>query len=202
MTKTGSLKTSSRPWWYVRSWPAPSRSRPAFQLTTSQSHQEEALAVALRRAGGVVSWVLPGDGKPTSARQEFYGPEVAEVFRTSGGSGPLVGRRWPQFTVDGGGDLLVEKEAASAFFPGLCPLPGLLAARGIDSVVVCGVVTDVCVAGPARDAFTLGLRVIVAADGTAAGSNEIHNAAPRTLYRSSGDVRPTAEILNLVRAGR
>ncbi|WP_236656067.1 isochorismatase family cysteine hydrolase [Streptacidiphilus jiangxiensis] len=164
--------------------------------------QIEVLAGALRRAGGLVAWVLPGPGEPSAARREFYGPTVAEMFRTSGGSGPLAGRLWPQFTVDEDRDLLVEKEAASAFFPGLSPLPGLLAERGIDTVLVCGVVTDVCVAGTARDAFTLGLRVIVAADGTAAGSDEVHNATLRTLYRSFGDVRPTAEILDLIRDGR
>ncbi|MFH8387958.1 isochorismatase family protein [Kitasatospora sp. NPDC018058] len=164
--------------------------------------QIEALADALRHAGGLVAWVLPGDGEPTAARQEFYGPEIAEMFRTSGGSGPLAGRLWPQFTVDEGRDLLVEKAVSSAFFPGFCPLPGLLAERGIDTVVVCGVVTDVCVAGSARDAFTLGLRVIVVADGTAAGSDEVHNATLRTLYRSFGDVRPTTEVLDLIRAGR
>ncbi|MFF4344925.1 isochorismatase family protein [Kitasatospora sp. NPDC001540] len=164
--------------------------------------QVEALAVGLRRAGGLVAWVMPGSGRPSPVREEFYGPEVTELFRTSGGSGPLAGRLWPQFTVDEDRDLLVEKEAASAFFPGLSPLPGLLAERGVDTVLVCGVVTDVCVAGTARDAFTLGLRVIVAADGTAAGSDEVHNATLRTLYRSFGDVRSTAEILDLIRAGR
>ncbi|GAA2255635.1 peroxyureidoacrylate/ureidoacrylate amidohydrolase RutB [Kitasatospora cystarginea] len=164
--------------------------------------QIEALADALRRAGGLAAWVLPGPSEPSAARREFYGPEVVEIFRTSGGSGPLAGRLWPQFTVDEDRDLLVEKEAASAFFPGLSPLPGLLAPRGIDTVLVCGVVTDVCVAGTARDAFTLGLRVIVAADGTAAGSDEVHNATLRTLYRSFGDVRPTTEILDLIRDGR
>jgi nicotinamidase-related amidase len=163
--------------------------------------QIQALAGTLRQAGGLVAWVLPGSGGPRAVREEFYGREVAEMFRTSGGSGPLAGRLWPQFTVDEA-DLLVEKEAASAFFPGLSPLPGLLAERGIDTVVVCGVVTDVCVAGSARDAFTLGLRVIVVADGTAAGSDEVHNATLRTLYRSFGDVRPTTEVLDLIRAGR
>ncbi|MFC5664974.1 isochorismatase family protein [Kitasatospora misakiensis] len=164
--------------------------------------QIEALAGALRQASGLVAWVLPGSGRPTAVREEFYGPEVAELFRTSGGSGPLAGRLWPQFTVDEDRDLLVEKEAASAFFPGLCPLPDLLAERGIDTVLVCGVATDVCVAGSARDAFTLGLRMIVVADGTAAGSDEVHNATLRTLYRSFGDVRPTTEILDLIREGR
>lgn len=164
--------------------------------------QIEALAGALRQAGGLVAWVLPGSGGPRTAREEFYGPAIAELFRTSGGSGPLARRLWPQFTVDEDRDLLVEKTAVSAFFPGCCPLPGLLAERRIDTVVVCGVVTDVCVAGAARDAFTLGLRVIVVADGTAAGSDEVHNAALRTLYRSFGDVRPTTEVLELIRAGR
>ncbi|MCX5215796.1 isochorismatase family protein [Kitasatospora sp. NBC_00240] len=92
--------------------------------------------------------------------------------------------------------------AQEPFFPGFCPLPDLLAERGIDTVVVCGVVTDVCVAGSARDASTLGLRVIVVADGTAAGSDEVHNATLRTLYRSFGDVRPTSEVLDLILAGR
>ncbi|TQF08004.1 cysteine hydrolase [Kitasatospora acidiphila] len=163
--------------------------------------QIQDLASALREAGGLVAWVLPGPGGPRAAREEFYGPRVAELYRTSGGSGPLAGRLWPQFTVDEGRDLLVEKAASSAFFPGFCPLPDLLAERGIDTVVVCGVVTDVCVAGSARDASTLGLRVVVVADGTAAGSDEVHNAALRTLYRSFADVRATAEVLDLIRAG-
>ncbi|MFG2905070.1 isochorismatase family protein [Kitasatospora sp. NPDC048286] len=164
--------------------------------------QIQHLACALREAGGLVAWVLPGPGGPTATREEFYGPRVAELYRTSGGSGPLAGRLWPQLTVDEDRDLLVEKAVPSAFFPGFCPLPDLLAERGIDTVLVCGVVTDVCVAGTARDASTLGLRVIVVADGTAAGSDEVHNAALRTLYRSFADVRPTAEVLDLIRAGR
>ncbi len=164
--------------------------------------QIQALAGALREAGGLVAWVLPGPGGPGAAREEFYGPRVAELYRTSGGSGPLTGRLWPQLTVDESRDLLVEKAVPSAFFPGFCPLPGLLAERGIDTVVVCGVVTDVCVAGSARDAATLGLRVVVVADATAARSDEVHNAALLTLYRSFADVRPTAEVLDLIRSGR
>ncbi|MFF3071260.1 isochorismatase family protein [Kitasatospora sp. NPDC057904] len=163
--------------------------------------QIQALADALRHAGGLVAWVLPGAGGPTAAREAFYGPRVAELYRASGGSGPLAGRLRPEFTVDEERDLIVEKDAISAFFPGFCPLPGLLAERGIDTVLVCGVVTDVCVAGSARDAFTLGLRVVVVADGTATRSDEVHNATLLTLHRSFADVRPTAEVLDLIGAG-
>ena len=66
-------------------------------------------------------------------------------------------------------DLLVEKSAASAFFPGRSPLPELLAERSIDTVVITGTVTNVCCESSARDASTLGYRVIFVADATAAG---------------------------------
>lgn len=161
----------------------------------------EALAGSLRRAGGLVARVLPGDGRPSAVRREFYGPEVADRFRTSGGSG-LTGRLWPQFTVDEDRDLLTGKEVASVVFPGLSPLPGLPAGQSIDTVLVCGAVTDVCVAGTTRDAFTLSLRVIIAIDGTPASNDGVYHATLRTRYRSFGDVRPTPETLDLIRDGR
>ncbi|MFC8449169.1 hypothetical protein [Kitasatospora sp. NPDC057223] len=85
--------------------------------------QIQALAGALRESGGLVAWVLPGPGGPHAAREEFSGPRVAELYRTSGSSGPLAGRLWPQLTVDESRDLLVEKAVSGAFFPGYCPLP-------------------------------------------------------------------------------
>ncbi|MFE0629361.1 isochorismatase family protein [Streptomyces sp. NPDC058864] len=164
--------------------------------------QIRSLAAALRASGGLVAWVVPGAGPRGAAHEEFYGREVAELYRASGGSGEPADRLWPQLGVDTDRDVVVEKTASSAFFPGSCPLPEVLAASGVDTVLVCGVVTDVCVAGSARDASTLGLRVIVVADGAAADSDEVHNAALRTLYRSFADVRPTADVLDLIRAGR
>lgn len=86
------------------------------------------------------------------------------------------------------------KSAASAFFPGRCPLPDMLTRRGIDTVLVCGLVTNVCVESTARDAATLGYRVVVAADGCATYDTVAHNASLTTVYRSFGDVRSTAEI--------
>ena len=81
------------------------------------------------------------------------------------------------------------------------PLPDRLAEREIDTVVVAGTVTNVCVESTARDARTLGYRVILAADGCATVNDAMHNATLTTVYRSFGDVRPTAEILDLI-AGR
>jgi nicotinamidase-related amidase len=152
------------------------------------------LASSLRAAGGTVAWVLPGPSERPALDVEFYGPEVAEMYGRAGGEGPLRDRLWHELEVSDA-DLLVEKSAPSAFFPGRSPLPDLLAARAIDTVVITGTVTNVCCESSARDASTLGYRVIFVADATAAGSDEVHNATLNTVYRSFGDVRSTAEVV-------
>jgi nicotinamidase-related amidase len=151
------------------------------------------LAQTLRKAGGTVAWVLPAVTERNAVAEEFFGPEVAEVFRTSGGTGPLAERLWRDFTVHDD-DVLVEKSAPSAFFPGRCPLPELLEHRGIDTVLITGTVTNVCCESSARDASTLGLRVIMIADANAARRDEDHNATLYTIYRTFGDVRPTYDV--------
>lgn len=159
------------------------------------------VAEALRNAGGTIAWVLPGTGVRPASEVEFLGPQVAEMFLHSGGVGPLVDRLWHGFDVRQD-DLLVEKNASSAFFPGRCPLPGLLEARNTATVLITGTVTNVCCESSARDASTLGYRVIMVADGNAARRDQDHNATLYTIYRTFGDVRPTSEVLELIRAGR
>ncbi|WP_433384534.1 isochorismatase family protein [Actinoplanes sp. CA-142083] len=156
------------------------------------------LATSLRSASGTVAWVLPGVSEPSPIREEFYGAKQAEVFRLSGGVGSLRDRLWHEFEVDDV-DLIVEKFATSAFFPGLSPLPGLLQQRGIENVIITGTVTNVCCEASARDASTLGYRVVMVADANAARRDEDHNATLYTIYRTYGDVRPTEEVLELLR---
>ncbi|WP_206681237.1 isochorismatase family cysteine hydrolase [Actinomadura sp. J1-007] len=131
---------------------------------------------------------------------DFFGPEVAELYRTSCGAGPLPGRLHPDL-VPRPGDLYAAKTAPSAFFPGRCELPDLLAARGVDTVLIAGTVTNVCCESSARDAATLGHRVVMVADANAAGSDDQHNATLHTFYRSFGDVRATADVLAMIAAG-
>lgn len=78
--------------------------------------------------------------------------------------------------------------------------PGL-AARGVDTVLIAGTVTNVCCESSARDAATLGHRVVMVADANAAGSDDQHNATLHTFYRSFGDVRGTADVLAMIAAG-
>ena len=155
------------------------------------------IATALREAGGTVAWVLPGAGEPSAISDEFFGPEIAAMYRASGGDGRLRDRLWHELAV-ADEDLLVEKTAPSAFFPGCSPLPGLLQERGVDTVLVTGAVTNVCCESSARDASTLGYRVVMVADANAARRDQDHNATLHTVYRTFGDVRPTDEVLALI----
>ncbi|GGR58869.1 nicotinamidase-related amidase [Nocardioides luteus] len=158
------------------------------------------LADALRGAGGAVAWIVPGDPGPTEWAREFRGDEVADLFRRSGGTGPVGSRLGPGLTAHSG-DLLVEKTAPSALFPGSSTLDDQLRERGIETVIVTGTLTEVCVAGTARDAATLGYRTILVADATAGRDDESHNATIVTIYRTFGDVRSTEDVLALVAAG-
>jgi len=62
-------------------------------------------------------------------------------------------------------DLRVRKSATDSFFG--TGLAELLAARDVDTVVVCGVATDYCVDATARSALSHGLDVVLVSDGHA-----------------------------------
>lgn len=159
-----------------------------------------ALATALRSAGGTVAWVVPGYTAPTAKDREFFGEEVAALYAGSGGSGPVRSRVASGLDV-ASSDLAVEKTARGAWTPGSSELPSLLAALDIDTVLVTGTVTNVCVEDTVRGASSAGLRVILVADACAATRDQDHNATLHVVYRSYGDVRSTTEVLDLIGAG-
>jgi len=151
------------------------------------------LAGAVRDAGGLVVWVVPAQEEPTPVRVEFFGPEVAATYAAPGADLAADLDVLP-------GDPVVRKSGPSAFFPGASVLTELLSVRGIDTVVVCGTVTNVCVESSVRDASTLGYRVVMVADACAAVSDAMHNASLTTVYRSFGDVRTADEVAALLTA--
>ena len=156
-----------------------------------------ALASAARAAGASVAWVLPAVAPATDWAVAFFGDAVASAFAGSGGTGPLPERLWPGLDAQPG-DVWAEKTASSAFFPGRSTLPSALAARGVDTVLVAGTVTSVCCESSARDAATLGHRVIFVADATADVVDSAHNASLRTVHRTFGDVRSTGDVIAML----
>ena len=156
------------------------------------------LSRGLRAAGGRVAWVVPA--ADTAADEQFLGPDVANAYRASGGAGPVRDRIWPGLCTEDA-DLYAEKTAPSAFFPGRSDLDDRLRSRGVDTVLIAGTVANVCCESSARDASTLGYRVVMVADANAANTDDELDAALHTIYRSFGDVRSTSEVLAAIEQG-
>jgi len=99
---------------------------------------------------------------------------------------------WPE-------DEIVRKYRYSAFMPGTSELPDRLRARGFDTVLITGTVTNVCCESSARDANMTNFRTIMVSDGNAALSQEEHDASLAAFYNTFGDVMDTDMIIASLR---
>ena len=160
------------------------------------------LAAALRRAGGTVAWVQAtytksGPGYWPLFVDHMVSPQLSgEILGalTEGSPGHAL---WHELDVHDA-DLRVRKNRYSAFFPGACPLPQLLRDRSIDTVLIAGTMTNVCCEASARDAMMDGFKTVVISDANAARSDAEHTASLATILQFFGDVRTTAETVELL----
>lgn len=90
-------------------------------------------------------------------------------------------------------ELVVVKHRYSPFIN--TPLDTVLRARGIESVVITGVTTNVCVESTARDAFMRDYSVIAVSDCVASYDPEVHEASLRNIRTHFGAVRTSAEVV-------
>ena len=77
------------------------------------------------------------------------------------------------------GDVVITHQRISGFAG--TQLNVLLRSRGVDTVLVAGVATNLSVEGTARDASNLGFRTLVVSDACAAASEAAHEASIETL---------------------
>ncbi len=94
------------------------------------------------------------------------------------------------------GETVIDKPGYSAFHA--TPLASLLEGRGIATLIVCGVTTEVCVHSTVRAAVDLGYACITVGDATAASEPELQTPALRMLAVEGGifgQVADTAEIV-------
>jgi ureidoacrylate peracid hydrolase len=152
------------------------------------------LAAAVRQAGGGVFWVrMTHDDAclddwsvnfaiSTPARRQS---RIAALTRDS-----LGWRLWPELDVRPE-DEIVDKYRYSGFLPGTSDLADRLKARGFDTVLITGTVTNVCCESSARDAAMLNFRTVMVSDGNAAATQAEHDAALTAFYNVFGDVMDT-----------
>jgi nicotinamidase-related amidase len=73
---------------------------------------------------------------------------------------------------------------------------------GVDTLIVAGLTTDVCVTQAAREAADRDFQVVVVEDGCTALSVEMHRAALLAFSLAFGRVRTTEDVLRLLPAAR
>ena len=90
-------------------------------------------------------------------------------------------------------DLVLVKKYASAFFG--THLAPMLAAKGVDTVVVTGCTTSGCVRATIVDALGYGFRPIVPLEAVGDRADEPHEASLFDIDAKYGDVVPVEEVL-------
>jgi ureidoacrylate peracid hydrolase len=101
---------------------------------------------------------------------------------------------WPELDVRPE-DEIVRKYRFSAFLPGTSELPYRLHARGFDTVLITGTVTNVCCESSARDAMVTNFKTIMVTDGNAAMTMQEHQASLTAFYLIFGDVMDTDFVI-------
>ena len=152
------------------------------------------LAQAVRATGGTVIWIQTAYTDETltswSTLYGMVGPKGEEKRRRSLSVGGKGYELFADLKVEPQ-DLIVEKKRYSAFIQGSSNIEEVLRARGLDTLLITGTVTNVCCESTARDAMMRNFKTIMVTDGNAANTDEDHNAALGNFYLTFGDIMST-----------
>ena len=144
------------------------------------------LAESIRRKGG---WIVSTQFTlvPGKQGEPFISPHL-KALRPFLAKGDFCPGAWGHRLVDPlqPADLTVEKVAYSAFY--MTRLEWILRRAGIETLMVCGIVTNGGVASTVRDAHVRDFTTIVLSDGCAAFSETVHE-------RAIGDLSTVAEVM-------
>lgn len=162
------------------------------------------LATAFRAAGATVIWTRQtvdhaGARAMPAWQYDLSIPEVARAVATMVAGTPSHALH-PDVAV-APGDVVLDKYRYGAFS---CPdgaLERTLRARGIDTLVIAGTLTNCCCDSTAREGNMRGWRVLLLSDATATLTDAEHNAALLTVRLNFADVRTADEAIALLAAG-
>jgi nicotinamidase-related amidase len=139
--------------------------------------------VKANRRPDLSDWGLTADFAPTSTDPEME---------------PVDGRKGAEFCSGldvRESDYIVHKIRYSALIPGSSTLEPLLRGLGKDSIIICGVATDVCVGATTIDAMMLGFKVFFVGDLTATMSEERRKLALEVYNRQFAKVVTFDEVM-------
>lgn len=152
-----------------------------------------ALVAAGRSRGAHMVWVqaiyddkyVPPPMLAKSAERGDTGPRCAE-----GSWGADFYRLAPA-----AGDILIRKHCYSAFQG--TPLDAQLRRRGVRTLVVTGVSTNICVESTFRDGHSRGYYIVVPGDCVASPAPDLHAATLRNVETLIGDVTAAEDLIAL-----
>ena len=163
------------------------------------------LAGTVRDGGGRVVWVqhvtgLPGTPDYWASYLDHF---VSETQRE--GAMAAIQEGSPFRDLDGAldvqtVDMTVAKKRYSAMIRTSSNLEWILREQDIDTVIVAGVQTNMCVESTARDAMMLDFKVFLPHDASGARTPEDHLAGLRTIGQVFADIRPVEDLIELIDA--
>jgi nicotinamidase-related amidase len=153
-----------------------------------------AVAGALRALGGLIVLVHVA---PSPDGKDALRPKTDTPPRQPGPRPP----DWAEIVPELGpepGDLIITKRQWGAFYGTELDLQ--LRRRGIDTILLAGISTNVGVESTARDAYERGYEQVFVEDAMAARNPDEHAHTVRTVFARIGRVRSAAEVLAALEA--
>ncbi len=182
------------------SWVQPGFSPLHIPTTQGIISNINALAAEGRAAGGVVAWTRSTFPEDWTARsyERFGAPEWRDRIIADTLPGSHGHRIAEQMDVHAD-DLVVDKTRPSAFVQGSSRLAEELRARGRDTLIIAGTLTNACCESSARDAAALGFLNIMVSDAMATRTDVEHNATLVNVMQLVADVRTTEDVIAMLR---
>lgn len=160
------------------------------------------ISTAVRASGGhnvFLRYTTPPDGGPSWSNFMVRMGASAQGHQEAFTPGNHGWQLWPTLDVSEA-DTVIDKHRFSGFTPGTCTLNEALKAKGIDTVLITGTLTNCCCESTARDAMQHNYRVIMIADANAALSDEEHAATLHNMAFVFADLYSTDEVVDLLEA--
>lgn len=139
-------------------------------------------------------------GSPVVLVRVGWSADFAEALKqpvdAQAGGGALPDNWWqyPATLGKQNGDIEVTKRQWGAFYG--TDLELQLRRRGIETIILCGISTNIGVESTARNAWELGFNLVVVEDACSAASAEQHQGSMSHIFPRIGRVRSTEDVLN------
>jgi ureidoacrylate peracid hydrolase len=171
-------------------------------VTREMMGEVNAISKAVREGGGVNAFLrfTYDPDEPIKWSSNYTGymtPPMMELTKDAFSRGATNWELYPELDLQPT-DLIFDKTRYSGFIPGTCLMHDELQARGIDTLIITGTLTNCCCESTARDAMQMGYKIIFVSDANATLSDAEHNATLISMTTIFADVMDTRHLLGVI----